>query len=121
MKRTTKLLSIVLYSLLCGLLMLALYTFSNSNRQQPIPYSEAVSLFEQQQVKSFSTKDKLLTMMHPAPMLLNTSRIEADPFVPFQYYHESGSLPQRAAGPAIGSVAPQYRHRAQGYRWPVGS
>ena len=25
-------------------------------------------------------------MMHPAPMLLNTSRIEADPFVPFQYY-----------------------------------
>ncbi|MEA4965511.1 MAG: NAD/NADP octopine/nopaline dehydrogenase family protein [Oscillospiraceae bacterium] len=27
-------------------------------------------------------------MMHPAPMLLNTSRIEADPFVPFQYYHE---------------------------------
>ncbi|MEA4965517.1 MAG: ATP-dependent zinc metalloprotease FtsH [Oscillospiraceae bacterium] len=42
--------------------MLALYTFSNSNRQQPIPYSEAVSLFEQQQVKSFSTKDKLLTM-----------------------------------------------------------
>ena len=23
-------------------------------------------------------------MMHPAPMLLNTSRIEADPFVPFQ-------------------------------------
>lgn len=27
-------------------------------------------------------------MMHPAPMLLNTSRIEADPFVPFAYYHE---------------------------------
>ena len=27
-------------------------------------------------------------MMHPAPMLLNTSRIEADPFVPFQYYWE---------------------------------
>ncbi len=27
-------------------------------------------------------------MMHPAPMLLNTSRIEADPFVPFEYYHE---------------------------------
>ena len=25
-------------------------------------------------------------MMHPAPMLLNTSRIEAEPFVPFQYY-----------------------------------
>ena len=30
----------------------------------------------------------LNAMMHPAPMLLNTSRIEADPFVPFQYYHE---------------------------------
>ncbi|MBQ7341476.1 MAG: NAD/NADP octopine/nopaline dehydrogenase family protein [Oscillospiraceae bacterium] len=27
-------------------------------------------------------------MMHPAPMLLNTSRIEANPFVPFQYYWE---------------------------------
>lgn len=27
-------------------------------------------------------------MMHPAPMLLNTSRIEADPFIPFQYYLE---------------------------------
>ncbi len=27
-------------------------------------------------------------MMHPAPMLLNTSRIEADPFVPYQYYWE---------------------------------
>ena len=27
-------------------------------------------------------------MMHPAPMLLNTSRIEADPFVPYEYYHE---------------------------------
>ena len=27
-------------------------------------------------------------MMHPAPMLLNTSRIEADPFVPYQYYLE---------------------------------
>ena len=32
--------------------------------------------------------DNLNAMMHPAPMLLNTSRIEADPFVPFQYYHE---------------------------------
>lgn len=27
-------------------------------------------------------------MMHPAPMLLNTSRIEARPFVPFLYYWE---------------------------------
>ncbi len=27
-------------------------------------------------------------MMHPAPMLLNTSRIEAEPFVPFLYYWE---------------------------------
>ena len=32
--------------------------------------------------------DNLNAMMHPAPMLLNTSRIEADPFVPFQYYLE---------------------------------
>jgi opine dehydrogenase len=30
----------------------------------------------------------LNAMMHPAPMLLNTSRIEADPFIPFQYYWE---------------------------------
>lgn len=30
--------------------------------------------------------DNLNAMMHPAPMLLNTSRIEAEPFVPFQYY-----------------------------------
>lgn len=30
--------------------------------------------------------DNLNAMMHPAPMLLNTSRIEADPFVPYQYY-----------------------------------
>lgn len=30
--------------------------------------------------------ENLNAMMHPAPMLLNTSRIEADPFVPFQYY-----------------------------------
>ena len=27
-------------------------------------------------------------MMHPAPMLLNTSRIEAEPFVPYGYYLE---------------------------------
>ncbi len=27
-------------------------------------------------------------MMHPAPMLLNTSRIEAEPFSPYQYYLE---------------------------------
>lgn len=27
-------------------------------------------------------------MMHPAPMLLNTARIEADPFVPYEYYHQ---------------------------------
>ena len=32
--------------------------------------------------------DNINAMLHPAPMLLNTSRIEADPFVPFQYYHE---------------------------------
>ena len=32
--------------------------------------------------------DNLNAMMHPAPMLLNTSRIEARPFIPFQYYHE---------------------------------
>ncbi|MBR4767414.1 MAG: NAD/NADP octopine/nopaline dehydrogenase family protein [Lachnospiraceae bacterium] len=32
--------------------------------------------------------DNLNAMMHPAPMLLNTSRIEAEPFIPFQYYHE---------------------------------
>lgn len=30
----------------------------------------------------------LNAMMHPAPMLLNTSRIEADPHVPYQYYLE---------------------------------
>ncbi len=27
-------------------------------------------------------------VMHPAPMLLNVSRIEAEPFIPFEYYHE---------------------------------
>ena len=27
-------------------------------------------------------------MMHPAPMLLNTSRIERRPFEPYEYYHE---------------------------------
>lgn len=32
--------------------------------------------------------DNLNAMMHPAPMLLSTSRIEADPFIPFQYYLE---------------------------------
>ena len=32
--------------------------------------------------------DNLNAMVHPAPMLLNTSRIEAEPFVPFEYYHE---------------------------------
>ena len=32
--------------------------------------------------------DNLNAMMHPAPMLLCTSRIEAEPFVPFQYYLE---------------------------------
>ena len=32
--------------------------------------------------------DNLNAMVHPLPMLLNTSRIEAEPFVPFQYYHE---------------------------------
>lgn len=32
--------------------------------------------------------DNLNAMMHPAPMLLNTSRIEAEPFVPYEYYHD---------------------------------
>lgn len=30
--------------------------------------------------------DNLNAMMHPAPMLLNTSRIEAEPHIPYQYY-----------------------------------
>ena len=30
--------------------------------------------------------NNLNAMMHPAPMLLSASRIEADPFVPYQYY-----------------------------------
>lgn len=62
MKRTSKLLSILFYALLCGLLMVALYTFSANGQPKPIPYSQAVSLFQQQQVKSFSTRDNLLTM-----------------------------------------------------------
>lgn len=36
----------------------------------------------------YTSLGNLNAMMHPAPMLLNTSRIEADPFVPFAYYHE---------------------------------
>lgn len=32
--------------------------------------------------------DNLNAMMHPAPMLLAISRIEAEPFIPFQYYLE---------------------------------
>ena len=32
--------------------------------------------------------DNLNAMKHPAPMLLNTSRIEAEPFTPYQYYLE---------------------------------
>ena len=36
----------------------------------------------------YTSLGNLNAMMHPAPMLLNTSRIEADPFVPFGYYHE---------------------------------
>lgn len=31
--------------------------------------------------------DNLNAMMHPAPTLLQTSRIEADPWTPFEYYH----------------------------------
>jgi len=30
--------------------------------------------------------DNLNAMMHPAPMLLNASRIEAEPHIPYQYY-----------------------------------
>lgn len=36
----------------------------------------------------YTSIGNLNAMMHPAPMLLCTSRIEADPFVPFAYYHE---------------------------------
>ena len=36
----------------------------------------------------YTSLGNLNAMMHPAPMLLNTSRIEAEPFVPFGYYHE---------------------------------
>ena len=32
--------------------------------------------------------DNLNAMMHSGPMLLNTSRIEAEPFIPYQYYLE---------------------------------
>lgn len=32
--------------------------------------------------------DNLNAMMHPAPMLLNTSRIEADPHIPYEYYRD---------------------------------
>lgn len=36
----------------------------------------------------YTSLGNLNAMMHPAPMLLCTSRIEAEPFVPFAYYHE---------------------------------
>lgn len=36
----------------------------------------------------YTSIGNLNAMMHPAPMLLCTSRIEAEPFVPFAYYHE---------------------------------
>ena len=62
MNRTSKTLNLLLFILLCAALLSLLYSFSMSGKPQPISYSEAVALFEQEMVKSFSTKDDVLTM-----------------------------------------------------------
>ena len=62
MNRTSKTLNLLLFILLCASLLSLLYSFSMSGKPQPISYSEAVALFEQEMVKSFSTKDNVLTM-----------------------------------------------------------
>lgn len=36
----------------------------------------------------YTSLNNINAMMHPAPVLLSISRIEAEPFVPFEYYHE---------------------------------
>ena len=62
MNRTIKPFNLLLFVLLCAALLSLLYSFSMSGRPKPIAYSEAVSLFEQELVQSFSTKDDVLTM-----------------------------------------------------------
>ena len=62
MNRTSKTLNLLLFILLCAALLSLLYSFSMSGKPKPVTYSEAVSLFEEEMVKSFSTKDNVLTM-----------------------------------------------------------
>ena len=62
-----KLFNIVCYVLICAVLFGALYYFTVQQRPDPISYSEAITLFEDRQVKSFSTKDDKLTMKLHTP------------------------------------------------------
>jgi len=50
------------FVMLCALLLVALYSLTAGRAQEPVSYSKAVSLFEQEIVQSFSTKDDTLTM-----------------------------------------------------------
>ena len=57
-------------------------------------------------------------MMHPAPMLLNTSRIEAEPFVPYEYYHE-GMTP--SVGAYVEAMDAERVQVAKAYGFPLRS
>lgn len=62
----------------------------------PATDNEALTAAIRPALPSFHLVDNVLltslgninAMMHPAPMLLNTARIEAEPFTPYEYYHE---------------------------------
>ena len=62
-----KLFNIIGYLCICLLLFGVLYYFTMQQQPEPIPYSTAVTLFENEQVKSFSTKDGKLTLELSAP------------------------------------------------------
>ena len=62
MNRTAKPFNLLFLILLCGGLLLLLYSLSLGAQKTAVPYSEAVSLFENEQVESFSTKDGVLSM-----------------------------------------------------------
>lgn len=66
--------------------MAALPAKDNDRLEQAI--STVIPAFRIVKNTLYTSLGNLNAMMHPAPMLLNTGRIEADPFIPFGYYHE---------------------------------
>ena len=67
MNRKPSIRNLLFFVLFCLALFYLFYTLTSEGKPKPVPYSTAVSLFEEEQVQSFYTKDDLLTMKLKSP------------------------------------------------------